>query len=92
MTTPSLPAFDPEGALAGIDASPSGGVGSGRRGDRRSTESSGAGASGSDRGDARHGDATADGGSSDDDSVRTRSERDADRRKDHPLSDVWGDG
>ncbi|PHQ47550.1 hypothetical protein DJ68_01245, partial [Halorubrum sp. C3] len=47
------------------------------------------GAGGSKAGD---GDAAADSGTTDDASVRTRSERDAERRRDHPLSDVWGDG
>jgi len=65
MTTPSLPAFDPAAALAGIDAEPAGSTrtGSGRR------ETTGG-----------------------DESVRTRTESDAERRENHPVSDVWGDG
>ena len=65
MTTPSLPAFDPAAALAGIDAEPAGRAraGSGRR------DATGA-----------------------DESVRTRTESDAERRRNHPVSDVWGDG
>jgi len=96
MTTPSLPAFDPEAALSGIDASPSGGAGGGRRRSRRSGGSSGSDGPSGGRSAAR--DADGDAGaaaatdSDDDGSVRTRSERDAERRADHPLSDVWGDG
>jgi len=65
MTTPSLPAFDPAAALAGIDAEPASRAraGSGRR------DATGA-----------------------DESVRTRTESDAERRRNHPVSDVWGDG
>ena len=95
MTTPSLPAFDPSAALAGIDASPSATAGSGRRRDRRSGEADCGGATDPSHGEAGggdDGDATADGPRGGDDSVRTRSERDAERRQNHPLSDVWGDG
>ncbi len=95
MTTPSLPAFDPSAALAGIDASPSATAGSGRRRDRRSGEADRGGATDPSHGEAGggdDGDATADGPRGGDDSVRTRSERDAERRQNHPLSDVWGDG
>ena len=95
MTTPSLPAFDPSAALAGIDASPSVTAGSGRRRDRRSGEADRGGAADPSHGEAGggdDGDATADGPRGGDDSVRTRSERDAERRQNHPLSDVWGDG
>ncbi len=95
MTTPSLPAFDPSAALAGIDASPSVTAGSGRRRDRRSGEADRGGATDPSHGEAGggdDGDATADGPRGGDDSVRTRSERDAERRQNHPLSDVWGDG
>ena len=53
-------------------------------------------ATGSSRGEADSGadggDATADGPTGGGESVRTRSERDAERRENHPLSDVWGDG
>ncbi|QUO48538.1 MULTISPECIES: helicase C-terminal domain-containing protein [Halorubrum] len=96
MTTPSLPAFDPEAALAGIDASPSGGAGAGRRRSRRSGGSESGNAGHASRGEggseAGDGDATVDSGTPGDESVRTRSERDEERRRDHPLSDVWGDG
>ncbi|MGM0448597.1 MAG: helicase C-terminal domain-containing protein [Methanobacteriota archaeon] len=90
MTAPSLPAFDPDAALVGVDASPPSGAGAGRRRSRRSGEADGANAERSSRGgagpEAGDGDATGDG------SVRTRSEQDAERRQNHPLSDVWGDG
>ncbi|WP_239640212.1 ATP-dependent DNA helicase [Halorubrum coriense] len=96
MTTPSPPAFDPDAALAGIDASPSATAGSARRNDRRSGGAEDRGATRSSRGNADSGadggDATADGATGGDESVRTRSERDAERRENHPLSDVWGDG
>ncbi|MEZ3162678.1 ATP-dependent DNA helicase [Halorubrum sp. RMP-47] len=94
MSTLSLPAFDPGAALAGIDASPSATAGSGRRRDRRSGKADGGGATTPSRGvgGGEDGDTTADGPGGSDDSVRTRSERDAERRQDHPLSDVWGDG
>ena len=93
MATPSLPAFDPEAALAGIDAAPprnAGGVGGNRR-------DSGSGGPDDERGtgsvrDGGTDDATADSGGESADSVRTRSEADAERRENHPLSDVWGDG
>ncbi|ESS04135.1 MAG: putative helicase [uncultured archaeon A07HR67] len=78
MTTPEYAAFDPEAALAGIDATPSGpgraGRGGGTRGSAVSAEEDGLG-----------GDAPGE-------TTRTRSETDAERRSDHPLSDVWGDG
>jgi Rad3-related DNA helicase len=78
MTTPEYAAFDPEVALAGIDATPSGpgraGRGGGTRGSAVSAEEDGLG-----------GDAPGE-------TTRTRSETDAERRSDHPLSDVWGDG
>ena len=96
MATPSPPAFDPDAALAGIDASPSATAESGRRRDRRSGRAEDGGATGSSRGEADSGadggDATADGPTGGGESVRTRSERDAERRENHPLSDVWGDG
>ncbi len=103
MTTPSLPDFDPGAALAGIDAEPSGpsragrkggtgGVGPGRGGSgpggsgHGGSGTSGSGAS--ERGGSRSGGDGEDG----DDATRTRSEADAERRENHPLSDVWGDG
>ena len=94
MTTPTLPDFDPAAALAGIDAEPSGPSRASRRRESGRRDASGHGASetsatgrsgiGGSGGRA--------GGSTDSDETRTRSETDAERRKDHPLSDVWGDG
>ncbi len=87
MTRPALPEFDPEAALAGIDADPAG-PGRTRRDrrsgrERRSEPSNRTGSA-----------ATSDSGRSDttESTTRTRSETDADKRRDHPLSDVWGDG
>jgi len=77
MTTPDLPEFEPAAALAGIDADPSGPSRAGRNG------ANGLGGA-TDRGGT---DSGGDAGG-----TRTRSETDADRREDHPLSDVWGDG
>ena len=58
LSTPELPAFDPQAALAGID-----GTAQLRRG---RSQASNAG--------------------------QTRTDADAERRQNHPLSDVWGDG
>ena len=88
MTTPDLPAFDPSAALAGIDAGPSGpGRAGGRHGGSRRSTSSG-------RPDdaGRGGAADRPGSTGDGAPTRTRSEADEERRRDHPLSDVWGDG
>ncbi|MES3161851.1 MAG: ATP-dependent DNA helicase [Halorubrum sp.] len=93
MTTPTLPEFDPEAALAGIDATApeprrttrdSGGG----RPDRRGTRTRPGDASGTSAESTVRSDGTTAAGSE----TRTRSEADADRRSDHPLSDVWGDG
>ena len=95
MTTPTLPEFDPPAALAGIDAEPTGvsrvdrsatGYGSGdsRRGSGRTTRGSGTG-------DAASADGNAGSGGSSGSETRTRSESDAERRANHPLSDVWGE-
>ncbi|WP_418281175.1 helicase C-terminal domain-containing protein [Halorubrum sp. DTA98] len=87
MTTPTLPEFDPAAALAGIDAEPSGPSRAGR-------SSTGAGPTGSSiDGDGSVPGGTSAGGTDDTGSTtRTRSEADAERRANHPLSDVWGDG
>ena len=84
MTRPALPEFDPEAALAGIDADPAG-PGRTRR-DGRSGRS--------EPSNRTRSAATSDSGRSDttESTTRTRSETDADKRRDHPLSDVWGDG
>ena len=58
LSKPDLPAFDPQAALAGLDA-----TSQPRRGRSQSS-----------------------------DTGQTRTEADADRRQNHPLSDVWGDG
>jgi len=76
MTRPALPEFDPTAALAGISAGPGRVERAGPPSGREGSET--AGGSGS-------ADTT-------DSNTRTRSEADADRRKNHPLSDVWGDG
>ena len=94
MTTPTLPDFDPTAALAGIDADPSG---PSRAGRRRGSEGNNGTAHGESetsvtgRSEAG-GSGDRAGQSVDDGETRTRSEADAERRKDHPLSDVWGDG
>jgi Rad3-related DNA helicase len=76
---PDLPPFDPEAALAGVDATPDAG-GRGARG-RRSSGRGSAGASGG-TGDGGVGDGgTGDGGGGDGDASAA----------DHPLSDVWGE-
>jgi len=58
LSTPTLPAFDPKAALAGIKATAE---------PQRSRSQTGK-------------------------TGQTRTEADADRRQNHPLSDVWGDG
>ncbi|GAB6879541.1 ATP-dependent DNA helicase [Halorubrum gandharaense] len=98
MSSPSLPDFDPSAALAGIDADSSGPGRAGRaRGATGGSSSLGSSGGGSDSGGSgAHGTSSSAGGSdgsgTSGGSTRTRSEADADRRKDHPLSDVWGDG
>ena len=97
MASPALPEFDPTAALAGIDADPSGpGRGGRGRRDERTGRDEGSGnerragsASGRKRSEATDGAGSAD---TTDPGTRTRSEADADRRRNHPLSDVWGDG
>ncbi|GAB3420594.1 ATP-dependent DNA helicase [Haloparvum alkalitolerans] len=96
MTTPDLPAFDPAAALAGVDAAPSpsksggpaGGIGS--RSSERPDGATGTGGSSANERDGSAGDGA--GGSGGGSPTRTRSEADAERRENHPLSDVWGDG
>jgi Rad3-related DNA helicase len=102
MTTPDLPEFDPAAALAGIDADPSGparagreqtgggGGASGRTGSA-GEGSGGAGTDGIGTPDAA-GSSGRNGRDGDTGETRTRSETDEERRDDHPLSDVWGDG
>ncbi|MFD1569200.1 helicase C-terminal domain-containing protein [Halorubrum laminariae] len=105
MTTPSLPDFDAAAALDGIDAEPSGPSRAGRRrgrGGRSVGDANGrtrdrdTGSASASTPDSRGSDTSrggADGGNDDaggDDG--TRGETDAERRRNHPLSDVWGDG
>jgi len=99
MTTPDLPAFDPAAALAGIDADPSGPARAGRTGggghDTTGSGSrrTGSGGSGSPGTPSRSRSASNTRGEDvNDGTTRTRTEADADRRRNHPLSDVWGDG
>jgi Rad3-related DNA helicase len=98
MTTPTLPDFDPAAALAGIDAEPSGPSRVGRNrsgGDGGASARSGAATNGSERTGSGAADGAGSGdrsGDDDADSTRTRSEADAERRQNHPLSDIWGDG
>ncbi|MFC7323017.1 helicase C-terminal domain-containing protein [Halorubrum rutilum] len=98
MTTPDLPDFDPAAALAGIDADPSGPSRAGREhaGSAGTASGRGGSASGGSGDTANSGTETTSaslgtGAGGDADGTRTRSETDADRREDHPLSDVWGD-
>ncbi|WP_128903700.1 helicase C-terminal domain-containing protein [Halorubrum amylolyticum] len=107
MTTPTLPDFDPTAALAGIDAEPSGPSRAARRGgsslgggssgsgglgsDGSRANSSGAGDSGAGGSGASGGTGSGRGTDGGGGTTRTRSEADAERRDDHPLSDVWGD-
>jgi Rad3-related DNA helicase len=81
LSKPSLPEGSPEAALAGIDADPGGY--SGRRSQpSRST------ATGSSSGAASGGSGSTNGSSS---GPANRTEADEEKRKNHPLSDVWGD-
>jgi hypothetical protein len=105
MTTPDLPEFDPAAALAGVAADPSGPARAGRqrvgggddaggasaRNGSAAEGSGGAAAGGSDAADTG-GSANGSGRGGDAGGTRTRSEADAERREDHPPSDVWGDG
>jgi len=98
MTTPTLPDFDPAAALAGIDADPSGPSRAGRTRTGGSGGTSGrsdSASGGSERQASGGADAAGSNGrrgGGDADGTRTRSEADADRRENHPLSDIWGDG
>jgi len=103
MTTPTLPDFDPDAALAGIDADPSGPSRATRRGgttlggEASGGESGGGSRKGGPRANGSGGSGGTETGATDGtggkgETTRTRSEADAERREDHPLSDVWGDG
>ena len=87
LSEPTLPAADPEAALSGVDASPSARSG-GRTGRSRtrSNSSSSGGSSGGSSG------TTSTSSASSAASTTNRTEADAEKRDNHPLSDVWGDG
>ena len=86
MSTPDLPAFDPAAALAGVDADPAPGRRSSdaRGGGGRDAPNGSTGGANADAGGSRSGDSRSGG------SARSSS-ADSDGRRDHPLSDVWGD-
>ncbi len=93
MTTPDLPAFDPAAALAGIDATPNPSPADGSITGRGSPASNDSGSAPGPKTDGSRGSTGDSAGGSDGSSpTRTRSEADAERRENHPLSDVWGDG
>ncbi|AEN04776.1 helicase c2 [halophilic archaeon DL31] len=80
LSKPQLPEADPEAALAAIDAEPGGYSG------RRSQPS---------RSESKNGSSSSESSSSGDSGSSgpaNRTEADAEKRKNHPLSDVWGDG
>jgi Rad3-related DNA helicase len=92
MATPDLPAFDPGAALAGVDATPADGTGTGSTASP-STRSRGKGG----RETGAHGPTGRDddGGRSAGDDGRSTGDDGGGRSADddgHPLSDVWGDG
>jgi Rad3-related DNA helicase len=95
MSKPELPEFDQHAALAGIDADPQ--SYSARRQsspDRSSRGGSSGGSGGSNTGSASS--SSSSGGYSSSRSSgsggKTKTEQDEEKRKNHPLSDVWGDG
>ena len=93
MTTPDLPAFDPAAALAGIDATPNPSTSDGSITGRGSPASNDSGSAPVRfRAGSRGSTGDSAGGSDGSSPTRTRSEADAERRENHPLSDVWGDG
>ncbi|MEF8859155.1 MAG: ATP-dependent DNA helicase [Halolamina sp.] len=81
ISAPSLPAADPEAALAGIDADPD--AYAGRRSQPTRSERPNGSSKGSDGSRA---------GGSSGGTPSNRTEADEEKRKNHPLSDVWGDG
>ncbi|MFB6222041.1 MAG: helicase C-terminal domain-containing protein, partial [Halolamina sp.] len=82
LSTPNLPETDPDAALSGIDAY------SGRR-SQPTRSQRGSGSSGSAGGSSTTESTAGDAG---DESPSNRTEADAAKRENHPLSDVWGDG
>ena len=83
MERPDLPAFDPAAALSGIDAAPGGTGGHRSRGSNSAARG----------GTSRHDSAGKSGGPSatSDGTSATRDDERPSSRKDHPLSDVWGE-
>ena len=92
MTTPTLPEFDPAAALGGIDAEPSGPGRAGRGREGRRDRSMSTGGSGSDAGSRSEPSSSSGGGGNTSGGNRKRSGTDTDPKKNHPLSDIWGDG
>jgi Rad3-related DNA helicase len=86
LSTPDLPETDPDAALSGIDAGPD--AYSGRR-SQPTRSQRGAGSGGSAGGSSMTESTAGDAG---DESPSNRTEADAAKRENHPLSDVWGDG
>ena len=93
MTTPDLPEFDPEAALAGHpDWEPrstrGGASGSRRRTNTRTSGSTSGSTSG--RSGAKGTGSSGNGGGPSGSASETGSEKSDDERSNHPLSDVWG--
>ncbi|GAB7094214.1 ATP-dependent DNA helicase [Halolamina litorea] len=85
LSKPTLPAADPEAALAGVDASP------GTYSGGRSAHSSRHGPGSSSGGPGKSGGRSGSSGSGSGSTPTNRTEADAEKRENHPLSDVWGD-
>ena len=92
MTTPTLPEFDPAAALGGIDAEPSGPRRAGRGTVGPGDRSTSTGRSGGDAGSRSESSSSSGGSGETSGDDRKRPGTDTDRKRNHPLSDVWGDG
>lgn len=95
MSKPTLPDFDPKGALAGIDADPQ--AYSAQRSSSPTRTSKSDGSSGGSGGDSasssnRSSRSSSASSSSSGSTPQTKTEAEEEKRKNHPLSDVWGDG
>ena len=89
LSTPGLPESDPAAALAGVDASPSArSQGHTGRSGRQQSGSSG----NRSRSSSSTGSSSGSGSSSGGGSPANKTEAEAEKRENHPLSDVWGDG
>ncbi|QKY21113.1 ATP-dependent DNA helicase [Halolamina sp. CBA1230] len=88
LSRPDLPEADPAAALAGVDASPSARSQGGQSGRRQQSSGSGTRSSSS----SSTGASSGSGSSSDGSSPANKTEAEAEKRENHPLSDVWGDG